>query len=347
MIKVFICLLIGAIALVQPASGQVQLKLHEQTQSLASKNYEVKEVVDNRPARESAGLVSQQKNGNKAPAVFDNSLEADVRDFYNRKLTGGKNLIIEVRRLLLSEDYEASRLKSVCDLHLVFYLVEDSAIFRVYSTERKAERFGNVPAVHRRNLAEALISCFNELEYINLDYKQAFVKLDSVPKIEENKVLPSPVNLRVVKDSVLRRGIYYSHKDFFSNSPDTATLFYTEELTYGSKHLKDQPNFKPRAVKGGRRIDCWGFSDGKVAYVHYQGNYFPIQISKEALTFTGIENTSTSGGAYASAAILGGLVGVGAVAVVDALSGASNLNSYAIHPELGTIYFIGPAKPDE
>ena len=136
--KIIFCLLIGTSAFVQQARCQIALKLHEQTQSLVSKNYKVIEVIDNRPVRQSAGLVSQHKNGNKVPAVFDNSLEKDVLDFYNRKLTSGKNLVIEVRRLMLSEDYEASRLKSVCDMHLVVYLVEDSSVFRVYSTERKA-----------------------------------------------------------------------------------------------------------------------------------------------------------------------------------------------------------------
>lgn len=204
-----------------------------------------------------------------------------------------------------------------------------------------------MPAVHRRNLAEALVSCFNELEFINLDYKQAFVKLNSVPRIEENKVLPNPAKLRIVNDSLPRRGIYYSHKDFFSNSPDTTTLFYLEERSFGAKHLKGEPNYRPRTVIGGRRIDCWGFSDGTVAYVNYQDNFFPISIDAELLSFTGIENTSSSAGSYATAALLGGLVGVGAVAAIDAVSGSSNLNRYVIHPELGTIYFAGPAKKDE
>jgi hypothetical protein len=135
----------------------------------------------------------------------------------------------------------------------------------------------------------------------------------------------------------LVRGIYETFDEFKAGRPSILDTFYIDSVErYRNKWMGTYsliPRFSPygKAIK---RI--WGYCDGNQNFIHFQSDYYPVEVEDGDITFEGTGVFNSSG--IVSAGVLTGGIGAGLYSLAAVEIAKDQRIKYVINPENGDIH---------
>lgn len=133
------------------------------------------------------------------------------------------------------------------------------------------------------------------------------------------------------------RGVYKTFEDFKAGQPKEVNPFYLDSVPRISDKWLGTCSVTPRYVRNNKQVrKIWGFFDGTRSWIHFQNDFFPIEVDGDQLRFDGY-GIVDNGGVVASG-LLFGLVGAGIYALATNEVAKSKRITYFIDPNNGNIH---------
>lgn len=293
------------------------IDLQKQPISLPDRNFYIKQVVDARTVKTTIGQVRRGPANVKVNANLRNGPEIEILACLNNSLppkADFKPLIMKVVKLKIYERTQVSTEAATAELAVEFFVPDGEAYLPVHRAAAVVQRKGlDVTTRHNDNIAEALQKCLRQLLESAWDEHPP-----AGPAVSWAEVTAPAAELEEAQDYPIFRaempakGIYGSFREFRDNRPGVTDGFTIESKPRAGKEWRGTNEVAPSYANANgvqkqiRKV--WGFSDGSTCYILFRGEYFPLEIQDNVVTFYGYSGPDQA--AVTAGSIAGGLTGV-------------------------------------
>jgi len=135
----------------------------------------------------------------------------------------------------------------------------------------------------------------------------------------------------------LVRGIYATFDEFKAGAPSILDTFYVDSVERFRNNWIGTYSLIPRFTPNGKAIKrIWGYCDGNQNFIHFQSDYYPVEVAGGDITFegTGVFNSSN----VVTAGLLGGAIGAGIYSLAAVEIAKDKRIKYVINPNNGDIH---------
>ena len=242
-------------------------------------------------------------------------VKAEVEQFVNRYVTVVKNdalpsVLMVIKKMWLSDELDVSdnqannaniingsagdQWSSGIDVKIEFYLKSGGAYYPLYRYDSVVSRFNTVSEYGPGFVALAIRLSLQKMKFMH--EKIAGIATHRKFSIEEIEAHNSDAfNLPVLKDSVLKAGVYMNFDEFKNNNPSEIHFELRRDKLIDVLHIK-QADGKEYVAR-----DVWGYCDGEYAYIRSVDNFFLLQRSENAFYIFGAKKIiSTANGSLSS-----------------------------------------------
>jgi len=135
----------------------------------------------------------------------------------------------------------------------------------------------------------------------------------------------------------LVRGIYETFGEFKAGAPSILDTFYVDSVERYRRNWEGTYSLVPRFSPYGKAIkQIWGYCDGTQNFIHFQSDYYPVEVEGGDITFEGTGVFNSSG--IVSAGVLTGGIGAGLYSLAAVEIAKDKRIKYVINPENGDIH---------
>ena len=226
----------------------------EKFEVLDSLNFNINNIIDNRPYKDNIGMAQKGAFNKRVIAVLPDNLDTYLQPVINKMVTKKpqkKSFDIIVHDLAVSEYTGALKETGYCKLQLEF--VKDSLSFGIYNAMVQNNGM-DVTKGHGKRIVKAFSECFKDFNKLGLQKKGEFYS--------------SKERLSYKFPEKLSKGTYISFIDVLRNKPDSLNNFTLKKV--GSNKLEQYvlKNAENKTFKKRKLL----YSDGVNIYLH-SSNY--------------------------------------------------------------------------
>lgn len=263
--------------------AQHNIKLDGEKINLAKFPYHVEQTVDggNPDAGGCIGFVQKGMNNRKTPAYLEKGIAAGIQDLFARSLPmtdQTKPIVVRVNKLRVYEVTETNREYGYVEVNVTFLVPDGKGDYlEKYETGTFRDETTNIgrwdiTKAHGFNIAEALTECLQS--YADRD-RQGLTYQRPVAKAALALHRPDG-DMAMQKDTLLKRGVYYTFADFRDNRPVDAP---PHRLTGVENKEKGRGRMAIGIPEWENNVPpdyFWGFCDGKNNYVNIKGTSYQL-----------------------------------------------------------------------
>lgn len=241
-----------SIATAQSQSHIVEL-LPNKTENAEQVDFYVAKIIDNRIYTENIGIAQKGLLNKKVPAIFRQSLEAELLGYFKTIFSEDdtkRKLCLRVNQILISENTGAFKETGNALVNLDVLLGVDGEYVFLGSFSAEAEKnIMDVTGKHDDRLRAVLKSCLMEFNTIEDKY---------APKEEVNLLRPDKAKILYEEE---KKGYYISFNELYNNNPIEDLSIVSEQKDENKVKLKNANNKHPT---------YFGFYDGTHFYLNAQ-----------------------------------------------------------------------------
>jgi len=268
------------------------------------------EVIDARSDTSCVGFRTRNTEKNNYLLQFPNGLKLEFEIFFKKFINfrtepGGYTSTIVVRNYWINEfdvdeneddkfvenrggRYAARKtgLRATFDI----YLEKDDEYFVAYRFDTLASAFLNIKDFSEAYLGDIVQNSIKRLQSIQPETHTANKRKFSRPELEE--YYKGRWNKPILKDSVLRRGVYKNFTEFLNNQPSNDRYVVQKDKLIDILYVP---------MKNGELAvarDVWGYCDGKKIFIKSGENYFLLVRVQNGFYFLGSKELMKSQDEY-------------------------------------------------
>jgi hypothetical protein len=251
------------------------------------KNIRWIQVIDARPDSSAVGLLLKPGIHNHHFIALEKGTRQETEQFVNHYLglsptdTTARVLMV-LKKLWLTDELDPLAKRSTENLtdstghwtsgiiaRIEFYLEKQSKFYPLYRFDTISSRALTVMEAGTQYIEQALEYSLSRL--YDADERLADIHARAVTWEEISKFNEQRYDIPILKDTVLRRGVYTSFDEFKNNLPSFADFSVKRERFTDIIYVK-QADGKESAIR-----NVWGYCDGRDGYVQSAENFFRLQ----------------------------------------------------------------------
>lgn len=306
---------------------------------LSLDGYYVENVINAMDEDTLIGFVQTGMMNTRRVATFTTSITDEIGRVLKAGLVsspGAVPLLIRINKLEIFEITNSSKENAFAELSISFFRSEGTKKVWMYDAGTMVRQGGlDVTHSHPANILKAIRICFEKFKMSLLGH-YSYEEEVSGAEITHNPVA-DPSGYPIFHNKTFPRGLFRTFEDFRDCRPDSAFRFTVKYVENKDTSVHKATLILPESVSPN---DIWGFSDGKSVFMKITNKDF-YKLLREPGSFishVAHKDVPDLGMTYATAGILGGLIGVAIVAAVSSATyNPAELGEFKVDFSYGTL----------
>ncbi|HLK28974.1 MAG TPA: hypothetical protein VKT28_10340 [Puia sp.] len=260
------------------------------------------EIVDARPDTSAIGFMQR---GFKKPVfvILHEGLRNEMQSFVNKyfhfsQSDSSYKILMVIKKLWLTDEFELKEdsflnkqkrssglfhkdSTSGIAIKIEFYIQKKQNYYALYRYDSTLQETYSVLNYGSEYLIESFTNSFSKLSSIETSLPKIIANRRAFNIEEISNHISQNFDLRILKDTLLKKGVYMSFEEFKNNSPSVSDFEVKKEKLIDMLYIKqpDGTEYGPRNI--------WGYCDGQNSFVQSFNNFFLLQKKENAFYIYG------------------------------------------------------------
>ena len=242
-------------------------------------------VIDARPDTSSVGFFRLNFLGSMNKLIFENGLPDEILNFAKSKYRlsskdSAKDLLIIIKEYRVSRYAKEMDTRGINTLNWMRGIIVDAELFmqdkNSYHALYKVDSIVTDDSIYSLNqlIQRSFSILFDKIS--NKDFSKLHVGKTEFTYDDIEKHIGSFYNFPILKDSVLKKGVYKNFNEFILNTPSITNYEIHKGKLSDELYVTENNQSYPLQ-------DYWGYCDGKNLFIRSEKNLF--QLNKIGSTF--------------------------------------------------------------